>query len=317
MTVQRNMWRGGLMVVCLGALVGCATPHWTPDNPLTQWPELAAQVELTQVPFYPQDSDQCGPAALATVLTHAGIVRTPEGLQDEVYVPQRQGSLQPEMLAATRRAGALPYVLAPQLNDVLREVAAGHPVLVLQNLRWRALPLWHYAVVVGFDVPHAQLVLRSGSEARQVMSMDDFMASWAKADHWAFVAVLPDQLPASANEEDFIASAIALESVSSTAAHSAYRVALATWPHNLKAHIGIGNIFYRLRQFDDAREAYAQATHDHPDSADAWNNLAQTWVELGQDAAALEAARQAVTLGGPRLATYQRTLQTIKTPNRP
>ena len=37
---------------------------------------LPHSVELSDVAFYPQTQDQCGPAALATVLEHAGVVRT-------------------------------------------------------------------------------------------------------------------------------------------------------------------------------------------------------------------------------------------------
>ena len=58
----------------------------------------------------------------------------PDSLTDEVDIPGRKGSLQVEMLAGARRNGLLAYVLAPELKDVLAEVAAGNPVVVLQNL---------------------------------------------------------------------------------------------------------------------------------------------------------------------------------------
>ena len=37
---------------------------------------LPVSVELSDVAFYPQTQDQCGPAAVATVLEHAGVART-------------------------------------------------------------------------------------------------------------------------------------------------------------------------------------------------------------------------------------------------
>ena len=55
------------------------------------------------------------------------------------------------MIAATRGYDRLAVVLDSSLDVVLREVSAGIPVLVLQNLGVASLPLWHYAVVVGFD----------------------------------------------------------------------------------------------------------------------------------------------------------------------
>ena len=51
---------------------------------------------------------------------------------------------------------------APRLADLLQEVAAGHPVIVLQNLGLEWIPVWHYSVVIGYDLSRGQLVLRSG-----------------------------------------------------------------------------------------------------------------------------------------------------------
>src|SRR5262249_3927250 len=94
---------------------------------------LPERAEMTQVPFFPQEDYQCGPAALATNLAYLGRKLTPDDLVDEVYLPQRRGSLQVEMLAAARRRGAVSYQLAPRFEDLLREVGAGNPVIVLQD----------------------------------------------------------------------------------------------------------------------------------------------------------------------------------------
>ena len=96
-------------------------------------PGLPEQVELA-TPFFPQEEYQCGPAALATALVSAGAQTTPEALVPQVYVPERKGSFQVEMLAAARRHGMVSYALAPKFEDLLREIAAGTPVIVLQNL---------------------------------------------------------------------------------------------------------------------------------------------------------------------------------------
>ncbi|MFZ3159744.1 MAG: PA2778 family cysteine peptidase, partial [Rhodoferax sp.] len=129
---------------------GCATPQVATLD--ASWPQdIPARVELTQVPFFPQEAFECGPAALAMVAHAAGVRVSPETLVDQVYLPGRQGSLQPEMLAAARRQGLLAYPLKPRIEAVLREVAAGKPVLVFQNLAFSIYPVWHYAVVMGFD----------------------------------------------------------------------------------------------------------------------------------------------------------------------
>jgi tetratricopeptide (TPR) repeat protein len=299
-----------LAIVFLG-ISGCASipePEYGRGLP----PSRAERAELSSVPFFPQEDDQCGPAALATVLQNAGIARTPGQLAEQVYLPQRQGSLQLELLGATRRAGAVPYVLRKDPDDLLREVAAGHPVVALQNLGWPLVPQWHYAVVVGYDLTEKTIALRSGTVRRLVMPLADFDRSWAGAERWAFVALPPDRLPATASEPDYVAAAAAFERVAPSLAPRAWRTALDAWPTNLFARLALGNAAYRQRQLDDAKTQYQQATVDHPESGDAWNNLAQVLFEQGQTGEAAAAARRAVAIGGPRLATYAATLQAIE-----
>jgi tetratricopeptide (TPR) repeat protein len=299
---------GVLFLITL--LTGCATPQVSAlraNAPGT----LPQQTELAEVPFFPQEEFQCGPAALATVLVHSEVKTSPLALTPQVYLPGREGSLQVEMLAATRRQGRLAYRLAPRLQDVLLEVAAGNPVVVLQNLAFAFAPVWHYAVVIGYDRDREEIILRSGTTRRQVMTLSTFERTWARGAHWAMVAMPPRQLPATATEADHVAAAAALERVSAADARLAYAAALEKWPGNLAARMGSGNAAYALKDLKAAETDYRQATLDHPRSGDAWNNLAQVQFELGRKNEALTAAQQAVVLGGPRIAHYQKTLQTI------
>jgi tetratricopeptide (TPR) repeat protein len=300
----------GLAFAAAVLLAGCATPQATAL--LASPPaSLPPRVELDAVPFHPQEDYQCGPAALATALGHAGFAVTPEALVPQVYLPARKGSLQAEMLAAARRQGLAAYQLSPQLEDVLREVAAGTPVIVLQNLGFGFRPVWHYAVVVGYDLSSEEIILRSGTTRRLTLAVSAFERSWAGGQHWAMLTLPPDRLPATASEERYLASATALERAAPAAARRAYATALERWPDNLVARIGLGNAAYAARDLGAAEAAYREATRRHPQSADAWNNLAQALLELGRREEALAAARRAVEIGGPRLAQYQATLRAV------
>lgn len=291
-------------------LAGCAAPQ-TGALRMQAPAGLAAQAELAAVPFFPQEEFQCGPAALATVLTYDGVATSPEALVPQVYLPGREGSLQTEMLAAARRHGRVAYRLEPRLENLLTEVAAGNPVIVLQNLAFDFAPLWHYAVVVGFDREREEIVLRSGITRRLSMTFSTFERTWARGGHWSMVALPPPRLPQTAVEGDFIVAVAALERVSATDAQPAYAAALERWPANPVARIGIGNAAYARGDLATAEAAYRRATIDHPHNGDAWNNLAQVRFELGRKKEALEAARQAMALGGPRIAHYRATLETI------
>jgi hypothetical protein len=294
----------GFFVWLVLLLGGCATPQVAQLDAL--WPAgIPAQAELSRVPFFPQEDYECGPAALAMVAHAAGVTVTPEVLVNQVYLPGRKGSLQPEMLAATRRQGLLAYPLKPRVEDILREVAAGHPVLVFQNLAFPVYPVWHYAVVMGYDRARHVLLLHSGRTARMEISLFAFERTWARGNHWAMLALPPGQLPATAEAQTYTTAASALERVNVRGAQHAFATALQHWPDDRAALLGAGNTAYALGQYDAAAKAYHQLVLKHPDFADGWNNLAQVLLELGRRREAGQAIQRALALGGERLPDYQ------------
>lgn len=292
-------------------LAGCATPQVSQLD--QQWPAgLPNASYIADVPFFPQEQYHCGPAALAMVSQAAGVAVKPEDLTDQVYLPGRQGSLQVEMLAASRRQGLVSYLLAPRLESLLREVAAGYPVLVLQNLAFSFSPLWHYAVVIGFDRERNTIILHSGVTERLEMSLFTFERIWARGDSWSMVVLPPSKLPETAEPDAYASAAAALERVQPAAAQTAYATALQRWPDHRAALLGAGNTAYALGQMDRATLAYQTATRQHPEFADAWNNLAQILFERGLTVQAAQAIERAVALGGPRAARYQSLQEKIR-----
>jgi tetratricopeptide (TPR) repeat protein len=257
---------------------------------------LAARVELDAVPFFPQTRYHCGPAALATVLLHTGFAVTPEALADQVFLPAREGSLQIEMLAGARRAAAMAVVLPGELTALCRELAAGTPLVVLQNLGLAIAPTWHYAVPVGYDLDAATLVLRSGTTRREVMALDLFERTWARAGFWAFAALPPGRLPLSAREDDAVAAALGFERAVAAPAERAkvYDSLVARWPDNLAALIGQGNARAGRGDWRAAAASFERAAQRH-DSAAAWHNLGLARWQLGEREAARTAAARALT----------------------
>lgn len=288
--------------------MGCAAPQ-----ALLRDSQLPRRQELVAVPFFPQQQYQCGPAALAMAMSAAGTDITPEALVSQVYLPQRKGSLQAEMLAAARRHGMLAYRLSPELSDVLTEVAAETPVIVLQNLGLSWYPVWHYAVVVGYDLEREQIILRSGLEHRLVMPLSIFQRTWQRGGSWATLAIPSDKLPATATQEGYFTAALALEKNGKfAAAQAAYQTALNRWPEDLAALIGLGNTHYMLGNLNRAEQAFRKATTIHPESAVAYNNLAQNLADQGKRDEALAAAQHALELGGPHFTASLQTLRGIQ-----
>jgi tetratricopeptide (TPR) repeat protein len=300
------------LLVCLGItlLFGCsalqrATLPNLPEN-------LPPSRELTGVPFYPQDEYQCGPAALAMALSRIGPPTTPNELTDQVYSPSRKGSLQISMVTAVRRHAKIAYEIGGA-ESLFSEIAAGQPVIILQNLGLSWLPVWHYAVVIGYDVPQQEVILRSGTTRRKVMSYLLFEKTWARGDHWGLMVLAPDQIPVSAKENTYLTAVLGLEKANQyPAAVTGYRAALTRWPNSLNARMGLGNSYYRLGDLKGAESAFREATELQPQSAPAFNNLAYVLFEQRRLKEALAAAQTAVDLGGPLQPEAEKTLQEIK-----
>jgi hypothetical protein len=275
---RRRLLTSALLLGAASGVGGCAAfiPPQTEALLAERPADLPSHVELSATPFFPQTELQCGPAALATVLVALGLEVTPAQLTETVFLPARQGSLQVEMLA------------------VLREVAAGHPVLVMQNLGLGFAPAWHYAVLMGYELDLGVAVLRSGTTRREILPLRTFEHTWARSGHWAFVAVKPGELPATAPETEVAAATVALErSVPAATAARAYDAALQRWPHNLTLAMGLGNARATAGDLAGAASAFEHAARQH-NSAVAWNNLAHMRMKQGQHAAAVEAAQRAV-----------------------
>ena len=278
------------------------------------WPaSLPAQAELSEVPFFPEDDYQCGPASLATTLGYAGAKVTPDDLVDQVYLPGRWGSLQVEMLAAPRKYGMVSYQLAPLFEDVLREVAAGTPVIVLQDYGVWPVSLWHYAVVAEYDRTKGEVVLRSGKKRRLAMPFAVLEYTWKESGYWAMVTMPPDRIPVTATESGYLAALMAMERVGGArAATIAYATFLARWPDNLAASVGLANGHHALGEFQKAEVVLRRTAERHPDSALVLNNLAQTLSDQDRNEEALTFIERALRLENPFAPEVRETYDLIR-----
>ncbi len=291
--------RWALAAGLAGALLaGCAGQRQPQLERYLPAAEPAARaVELAETPFFPQDAYQCGPAALATVLVASAVQITPDALTPQIYLPSRRGSLQPELIAAVRRQQRLPYVVPPDPRALLAEVGAGRPVLVMQNLGLSWLPVWHYAVVIGYDPVRDQVVLRSATTRRKVMASRFFLRSWSLAQNWALLVLKPDELPANPDPLPFLQAAAGLEATGNfAAALAAYQTALTRWPDDRHARLGEANSYLGLRQAGLAEDRYRQLLLIQADDPVALNNLAEALAAQGCVSEARETIATALAL---------------------
>jgi hypothetical protein len=293
------------LLLTVSALGGCAA-----HAPLSL---QGSVTELDRVPFFPQTEFECGPAALATLLVHERVAVTPEELAPAVYVEGLQGSLQAELLGATRRHGLIPYPLAPDPEQLLAEIASGKPVLVMQNLGLRHIPVWHYAVVIGFDAAADQVILRSGTQRRRMERSRRFMRSWTLADRWAFVAAQPGIVPVTASPEPYLRAVVnAAATLPEHELDAAYAAALERWPARPLVLFASANHAQSQQRWRDAAELYEHVLRYEPGHAAARNNLAYALFESGCEAEALTEARAALAAQAPGDAFYSAIASTLR-----
>lgn len=294
-------------------LGGCALLLPQTEAMRAQWPNgLGPRAEIEAVPFFPQQDYQCGPAALAMAMTFGGSSVTPEDLVRKVYLPDRRGSLQIEMLAAPRAAGLVAWKLEPRLEDVLREVEAGLPIIVLQDYGTWPFRYWHYAVVVGFDRESGKVVLRSGEKQRLEIPLPVFEYTWKESDYWAMGVAPADRIPATVREDAWLAAVAAMERVAQPgAARTAYAKVLQRWPESLNGAIALANLEYGQGQLATAESVLRTAVQRHPKSVVALNNLAQIVADLNRPSEALALIDEAIALRGPFTESAQETRSQI------
>jgi len=300
----------------LAFVTGCASDI---RNMLSDLEQQRGDVELIQTPFYPQVTDQCGPSALATILNSSGVTVTPEALKSRIYIPGRQGSLQIELLAATRGYGRMPYLIDTDISALLGEVRGGRPVLILQNLGSKRAPVWHFAVVIGYLADQRRFVLRSGDQKRQVMSASRFIRTWQGAGYWGVLALQPGEMPASSDADKYVRSVAAVEAIGDMeSALAGYHAATERWPEHSLAWLGVGNAYYAQGNLDSAESAYKHILSMDSNHLIALNNLSQVQIDRGcfEDASAtLDTALSAAKSDTTIYRTIQDTRREIESQN--
>lgn len=274
---------------------------------------LTPQTELIQVPFYAQTEYQCGPATLAMVLNHQGVDASLEQLIPQVFLPGREGSVQPEMLATVRRYEQLAFPIRGTMDALLSHLEAGDPVVVMQNLALPAFPMWHYAVAIGYDLPNKTLILRSGEIERHTMSFSRFDATWARTERWGFVVSEPGKLPEGVTARNALEAISAFEEQhGSLASLSSWQAFAERYPNNPLGQFALGNALYAAEQPDAALRAFESATQLDPAMGAAWLNVALVRLRQEDTTSAHEALSQAAALEGE---WQTRAIEILKTLN--
>lgn len=305
--------RAAVFLLACFALSACAGTPVSDSLVSSAGGGLPRQAELSETPFFPQTAYHCGPAALAGALNATGMQTSPDKVAGQVFTPGRKGTLQADVIAATRRQGRLAVPIAG-MADAFAEVAAGHPVLLLQNLGLEMAPQWHYALLIGYDLEAKQAILRSGTTRRLVMDIETLEHTWRRAGFWGLAVTPPEgPVPVTVSPSAWLAEAAGLERAGKTdAAMTAYLTATRAWPESSISWLALANLRYGEGDLESAEAALRRAVAADSGDAAALNNLAHVLMERGKLEEAEETAERAVALGGPTKDAAAETLVEIR-----
>ncbi|MBR2655459.1 MAG: PA2778 family cysteine peptidase [Loktanella sp.] len=260
-------------------LTACAAPF---DADARLSVDVPTRAQVADVPLIRQNAFYCGPASIAMVMQWAGADVTQDQVAALAFSPGAGGTYTADMIGSSRRLGQL-AVETGTFDQLLAEVAAGHPVIVFQNLGLGVAPVWHYGVVTGYDFARDEVYLNSGQEDQMVMPFAVFERTWRRGDYWGLVVLPPDRLPVSVGQTAILSAAAALERAGQpAAAETLYLTGAARWPDNWLWQFGLGNARYAQGNLRGAQAALRDARAMAPDIPEIRANLATVTAERGR-----------------------------------
>jgi hypothetical protein len=272
-----------LAVIATLALLlgGCATVPRVDDAALHSSPD-APVVLLESVPFVAQDAHFCGPASLAMVSGYYGVSLDQRALARQMVIPDREGTLGVELAVAARRQGFATYTGPTDLSGMLLLLKQGQPVIVLQNLGLDIWPVWHYAVVIGYDLQARSLSLRSGDNALVEQSFYTFDATWARGGRWSLLVSPADRVPFHATPRLLVEAAEGLaQAAQPDAALTHYDAGLQRWPSDPALWTARGNRHYLSKRPEAAVQDYQASLALDRRAALVWNNMSYALSAMG------------------------------------
>jgi len=158
------------------------------QQPVTRTPGFVPPSETKQirgVPFYPDDSKQCGPAALAAVLNYRGGNYDLARISQAVFRANLGGTVTLEMIYFARKEGFRAKWFNGGLSDLVEAVDSGDPLIVMVDYGFLQISKYHFMVVVGYC--KQGVIVFSGREKDKLIYWDDFRGPWSRTKHWTLM----------------------------------------------------------------------------------------------------------------------------------
>ena len=167
-----------VLVVLL--LVGCSTYRGTArDTTPAKLAQEPGWILLRDVPYVPQQHEtECGAAAIGMVVSYWTGTEPKTALHHFRPVGER-GIAAGKLRDYAREQGLASFVIEGKLEDLVRELEAGRPVLVGLSKPQSRDRVWdHYEVVVGLHKTKKRIVTLDPSEGWRENTLEGFVREW-------------------------------------------------------------------------------------------------------------------------------------------
>jgi ABC-type bacteriocin/lantibiotic exporter with double-glycine peptidase domain len=170
-----------ITLISLVLLASCVAPH---SQQRADHGHL-----IHDVPFFPQEEFQCGPAALASVLNYWNADVSPDDVAAEIFSKSARGTLTIDMILHAQKNGFYAEQFRGSLEKVREYVDAGYPLVVLVDYGFWLIQANHFMVVIGYGGDH--VIVHSGKTANKFLQVNKFLTSWEKTGYWTLLIRRP------------------------------------------------------------------------------------------------------------------------------
>ena len=178
------MMRKCILILFFSLLFSCVTTRNLPE------PGTAHIIE--NVPFFPQETYQCGPASLAGVLNYWGVKISPEAIAVKIYSRSAKGTLGLDMVLYVQDKGLQVIQYRGNIKDLKKNIDLGCPVIVLVDYGFWVYQQNHFMVIAGYH--KNGVIANSGRNQHKFIREEDFLKSWERTDFWTLL-IKPGQVP--------------------------------------------------------------------------------------------------------------------------
>jgi predicted double-glycine peptidase len=165
-----------LVLLCFG----CVTVGGMPEA------QKQGNLHLIQnVPFFPQEDYQCGPASLASVMNYRGVFVSPDDVAKSIYSRSAKGTLGIDLALYAHSRGLEASQYKGEMDDLRAKIDSDQPLIVLVDYGFSVFQANHFMVVIGYS--EGGVVVNSGRQEKKFVPLDDFMKTWKKTGYWTLL----------------------------------------------------------------------------------------------------------------------------------